>query len=215
MFEALEAGARARNLTILGGFHPGPDDNAPEGCQTLLMLGPSAPAFWPAFSTSSEAQDGLPDPMDRWSERVIGGWAQQIGARALYPFGGPPWLPFFTWARRTGRIHASPIMLLVHDQAGLFVSFRGALALPWAVDLPAAPPSPCLSCSDQPCRTACPVDAFDGSSYDVDRCKSWLRESSGLDCMTSGCRARRVCPVSQNHPRQAEQSAYHMQIFRG
>ncbi|MFK7746631.1 MAG: ferredoxin [Roseobacter sp.] len=153
--------------------------------------------------------------MDRWSTRVIGDWATEIGATALYPFGGAPFLPFFSWATRTGRIHASPIMLLVHDTAGLFVSFRGALALPWHVTLPAPPPNPCDSCTDQPCRTACPVGAFDGSSYDVAGCKSFLGTDAGQDCVGQGCQARSICPVSAAYPRETAQSAYHMHIFKG
>lgn len=214
-YEDLEAEARARHLAILGGFHPGPDDLTLDGCATLLLLGPDEPEFWPAFTASPEWQDGAPDPMDRWSERVIGSWARSMQAQALFPFGGPPYLPFFTWATRSGRIHASPIMLLVHDRAGLFVSFRGALAMPEGIDLPAAPPSPCVSCARQPCRTACPVGAFDSAGYDVSSCRSYLVEDPDQDCMTQGCAARRACPLSQNHPRLAAQSAYHMARFKG
>lgn len=214
-FEQLEAEAAARHLTILGGFHPQPDDQAPEGCATLLLLGPDEPAFWPAFITSPEWQDGAPDPMDRWSVRVIGDWAGTLQAQALYPFGGPPFLPFFSWAKRSGRIHASPIMLLVHDKAGLFVSFRGALALRESIDLPPPPPFPCATCADQPCRSSCPVGALDGTGYDLEGCKSYLDTAPGQDCMGLGCAARRACPVSANHPRLAAQSAYHMARFKG
>ena len=153
--------------------------------------------------------------MDRWSTRVIGDWAEELGARAVFPFGGPPYLPFFSWATRTGRIHVSPIMLLVHDQAGLFVSFRGALALPYHVDLPDPPANPCSTCEDKPCRTACPVDAFDGSAYDVPACKEYLDTDDGEKCMTNGCAARRACTVSGQYPRDSEQSAYHMTMFKG
>lgn len=210
-----ESDARARQLTILGGFHPTTDDKAPEGCRTLLMLGPAEPKFWPAFIGSPEYLDGLPDPMDRWSARVIDALAKKLGATALYPFGGPPYLPFFSWALRTGRIHSSPIMLLVHDTAGLFVSFRGALALSQYVDLPDTPPNPCASCTEQPCRTACPVDAFDGTIYNVSACKTYLGSETGRDCVVNGCAARRTCPVSAMYPRLAEQSAFHMAAFKG
>jgi len=160
-FAELQTQAQARHLTILGGFHPDAADKTPPECKTLVLLGPDEPAFWPAFTQSDEWQNATPDPMDQWSSRVIGEWAHDLGAEALFPFGGPPYLPFFSWATRTGRIHASPIMLLVHDTAGLFVSFRGALALPHHIDLPAPPASPCATCIEKPCRTACPVDALD------------------------------------------------------
>lgn len=214
-YDTLQQQARARYLTILGGFHPDGDTHLPPECRTVLMLGPDEPAFWPAFENTPEWLGNHPDPMDRWSERVIGDWAGEIGGTALFPFGGPPYLPFFSWAQQTGRIHASPIMLLVHDRAGLFVSFRGALALNDRIDLPPPPPKPCDTCSDRPCQTACPVAAFDGSGYNVAACKTYLSSAAGSDCMQQGCAARRACPVSARYPRVQAQSAYHMTIFRG
>lgn len=214
-FAAIQTAAKARHLTILGGFHPNPDDATPEGCKTLLLLGPNEPAFWPAFQRSPEWQDGQPDPMDRWSTRVIGAWAAEMGACALYPFGGPPFQPFYSWALRSGRIHASPVQFLVHDQAGLFVSFRGALALPVHVDLPAAPPCPCDTCIDQPCATACLSSALTRRGYDVPACKSFLKTAKGADNMALGCNVRRACPVSKRFGRIPEQSSYHMRQFAG
>ena len=214
-YAALQKAAKARHLTILGGFHAGPSDELPEGTRTLLMLGPDEPAFWPAFTTSPEWSDGAPDPMDRWSARIIGDWADELGAQALYPFGGPPFQPFYRWALRTGRIHASPVQLLVHDSAGLFVSFRGAIALQELIGLPDAPPSPCDSCEGRPCTTACRADALTTEGYDVPRCKSFLRTPEGEINMTQGCAVRRACPVSQRFGRLPAQSAYHMAQFRG
>lgn len=215
-YAALQEEARARHLDILGGFHPEPDAaHLPPGTGTLLMLGPDEPAFWPAFTQSPEWQDGGPDPMDRWSSRVIGAWATERRATALFPFGGPPFLPFFSWALRTGRLHASPVNFLVHDRAGLMVSFRGALALPERITLPPAPPKPCESCEDQPCRTACPVGALVPAGYDVASCKEFLDTPAGADNLSQGCGVRRACPVSKGFGRLPAQSAYHMAQFKG
>jgi len=213
----IAAAARDRHLSILGGFHAGPEDadTLPPGTGTLLLLGPDEPAFWHAFTASGPYADGAPNPMDRWSRQLIGPLAAKLGGRALYPFGPQPFHPFFSWALRTGRIHASPIRLLVHDRAGLMVSFRGALALPGRVALPPAPPSPCDSCADRPCLTACPVDALNGKGYDVPRCTGFLATPEGRDCMGRGCAARRACPVSQDFPRLDAQSAFHMAHFVG
>lgn len=213
-YAQLEQAALARCLTVLGGFYPGPDDGAPKGCKTLLLLGPDEPAFWPHLRAAPEGQDGLPDPVDRWSARVIGDWAADMqGAQALFPFGGPPHLPFFQWATRTGRLHPSPILFLVHDRAGLFVSIRGALALRDKIDLPAPPPSPCVTCTDRPCLSACPVNALSLQKYDVPLCKSHITTQDSAQCMTTGCAARRACPVSRRFGRLPAQSAYHMQRF--
>lgn len=214
-YAALEQQARTRHLNILGGFHPAAQDSAPAGCQTILLLGPDEPDFWPAFRKGTEGQDGLPDPMDRWSTRVIGDWAATLDATPLYPFGGPPFQPFYAWALRTGRCHASPVQLLVHDQAGLFVSFRGALALRDCVDLPPAPTPPCRTCAAQPCRTACTAQALTPDGYDVPKCKSFLGSPDGAANMAKGCNVRRACPVSQQFGRLSAQSAFHMRSFTG
>lgn len=214
-FDQLQEKAKEKHLTILGAFHPGPEDSLPDACQTLLMLGPDEPLFWPAFEESSEWQDGAPDPMDRWSTRVIGGWADELAAEAFFPFGGPPFQPFYSWALRTGRIHRSPVQLLVHDKAGLFVSFRGALALSEKIDLPTPPSSPCETCDERPCETACSVRALSPDGYDVPKCKSFLATPEGSENMAKGCGVRRSCPVSQRFGRLSDQSAYHMRQFVG
>ncbi|MEL6103221.1 MAG: ferredoxin, partial [Pseudomonadota bacterium] len=79
-YELLESAAALRHLTILGGFHPTPSDDVPEGFQTLLLLGPDeAAGFWAHVTGGPEFADGAPDPVDRWSRRVIGDWADEIG----------------------------------------------------------------------------------------------------------------------------------------
>ena len=181
------------------------DDNG----QTIVLVGPDEPAFWPLFTESPEYKDGSPDPMDRWSRRVLSHVALEMDAEPLFPFGGPPYEPFFTWAIKSGRFWASPIGFLVHDTAGLFASFRGALRL---VDQPTQDVStrPCDCCA-QPCASACPVDAFN-DGYDVAACKAHVASDAGADCRTKGCLARRACPVGQGN-RLPAQAAFHMEAF--
>ena len=149
----------ATGLMVLGGLHPEQTHLAPDGCKTLILLGPRDQHFWPIFANSSEKTDGAPDPLDWWSERVVSDLAKKLGARAIFPFDGPPHAPFYSWALRCGNIFSSSIRLLVRQQMGLYVSFRGALALAWHLDLLQTNPSPCIGCS-APCQSACPVEAF-------------------------------------------------------
>jgi len=198
-------------LDILGGFHPDENDKTPETCKTLLLIGPGD-GFWPHIQSSPEAKEEQKDPIDRWSVRVLTEIAKEIDATPAFPFGGPPYEPFYTWALRTGRVWSSPVMLAVHDTHGLFVSFRGALLLPYHIDLPAPPfRAPCESCG-KPCLTACPVKALTGEGYDVVPCHSFLDTQEGAECMTTGCAVRRACPIGQDL-RAPEQSAYHMSVF--
>lgn len=208
---SLAADAKAHGLTIAGGFHPTPRDDVPAGTQTLLLLAPDGAAFWDIFQQSAYYRDGAPDPIDRWSRHTIGTWACDLGAKALFPFGGPPYQPFHTWALRTGRAFSSPVGFLVHADQGLMISFRGALALKQRVALPAPTEIPCAGCA-APCKTACPVSALTDDGYDVPTCKAFLADDP--DCMSQGCAVRRACPVSQTFDRPHEQSAFHMKAFR-
>jgi epoxyqueuosine reductase len=205
--------AAAHRLEIFGAFHPIAEDGAPKGTATLLLLGPAEPGFWAHVTGEPEFTDAGPDPIDRWSRRVIGRLACDLGAKALFPFTGPPWHPFIAWARRSGRAWESPVGFLVHDRAGLMVSYRGALALSHPIDLPDPPrAAPCATCS-APCLAACPVGALSGAGYDPASCHAFLDTGPGGDCMNHGCAVRRACPLSGKYGRLPEQSAYHMRRF--
>lgn len=206
--------ARADRLMVMGAFHPETGDGLPEFAQTLVLLGPAEPGFWAHVTAAPEFGDGRADPLDRWSRRVIGKLACVCGGKARFPFGGPPWHPFLAWAKRSGRAWGSPVGLLVHDIAGLMVSYRGALVLRTRLDLPRQPAAaPCASCAAQPCLGACPVGALGGASYDVDACHAHLDSGNGMDCLSQGCAVRRACPVSQSYGRVSAQSRYHMSRF--
>lgn len=213
----LERAAQARFLTISCGLDAATcaaRDDLPPGTRSLLLLSPHEPAFWPAFTASAEWLDGQANPMDSWSARVIGGWAQELGAQALFPFGGPPFSPFLSWARASGRVFTSPVGMLVAPGMGLLTSFRGALALSRAVEVPPPVPSPCDGCA-APCLTRCPVSALGTlRGYDVPACKAHLR-TAGEACLEGGCLARRACPAGAAHGRMAAHSAYHMRHFLG
>lgn len=201
--------AGKRQLAVMGVVA----EDLPDGVASLVLLGPAEPGFWDAFTASPEYRDGGADPLDRWSARVIGGLARELGARAFFPFGGPPYQPFIRWAKASGRAHPSPVGLLVHDTAGLMVSYRGALGFAESIDSPPPGPSPCDSCPAKPCLSACPVDAFGRGTYDVATCKADLDKPKN-DCMAKGCAVRRACPVSRTYGRVEAQSAFHMRAFR-
>ena len=211
---AIASAAAAHRLAVLGAFHAEPGDGLPDGTGTLLLFGPDEPGFWPHLTAEPEWQDGAPDPVDRWSARVLTGLAERFGGRAFFPFGGPPYHPFYAWALRSGRAWPSPVALLVHDTAGLMVSYRGAIALTDRIDLPAPPAQPpCARCADRPCLPACPAGALGKQGYDVPACHAYLDTMPDGDCISSGCVTRRACPVSQGYGRLPEQSAYHMRLF--
>jgi hypothetical protein len=205
----ITARAAAHHLAVLGGFACEDEAGLPAGTRTVLMLGPAEPGYWAHLKAQPEW--GGVDPVDKWSRRVIGGMACDLGAKALFPFGGPPYHPFYQWALRTGRVWDSPVRLLVQAEQGLMVSFRGVLALKQRIEVPPVAMRPCDSCA-RPCLSACPADALGAGGYDVPACHAYL-DSAGADCMNFGCAVRRACPVSAAYARLPEHSAYHMGQF--
>jgi len=183
----------------------------PEGAACVVLLSPDEPHWWTHVQQSAEWHDGTADPIDRWSARVLSDLAKATEGRAILPSVGPPYAPFYQWAVASGRTFASPVQLLVHDVAGLFISFRGALALPFVVEDSPRGPSPCGGCS-KPCLTACPVGALVATGYDVPACHGFLDTAAGDACLSGGCAVRRACPVGAER-RAAAQSAHHMRYF--
>jgi ferredoxin len=217
--EAVVAAIRRTGLVPRGAFLLEESERvgALADVRTIVLAGVAAREGWSAFAASPEAGDGADDPLDRWSQRVIEALARELGAKALFPFGGPPFWPFQQWARRAEPVHPSPIGLLIHPRYGLWHSYRGALGLsePLAVPEPAPAPSPCESCTGRWCLKACPVGAFSAAGYDVAACVGHLKSAAGVNCMDAGCRARRACPVGADHVYEPEQANFIMRAFLG
>jgi hypothetical protein len=186
-----------------------------EGLATIVLVGMRGGEGWSGFADAPERRDGLPDPLDRWSRRVVNALAGACGARALYPFDGPPYWPFQRWAMRAEALHVSPLGMLIHPEYGLWHSYRGALGCAEALRIPPMErrASPCEACAARPCLTACPVNAFTSRGYDTDACAAYLRSDAGRACMDEGCLARRACPVGAEYAQGRSQTAFHMRAF--
>ena len=195
-----------------GAFHPGAEDDAPDGTGTILLAGNAGPGMWDAFAAAGRVG---PDALDAWSRAVLEAVARRFEAAALFPFGGPPYLPFQRWAMKAEPLAPSPLGIVIHPDYGLWHGYRGALAFAGRRELPPRDDraSPCESCADRPCLSACPVSAFDGTRYDVPACADYLRTGDGADCMTRACLARRACPVGLEYVYQPAQAEFHMTAF--
>jgi hypothetical protein len=218
--DAIRSRIAEHGLAFRGAFHPDAEDAPPfvsgSGVAgTIVLVGFVGSENWPAFSNAPEAKDGLPDPLDRWSLRVIGELAHAVGATACFPFGMPPFLPFQRWAQKAEPVHPSPLGILIHPDWGLWHAYRGALAFAARLSLPEPdrPVSPCDTCATKPCLSACPVGAFSAAGYDVPACIDHIAASAGIDCMDHGCRARRACPVGARYRYEADHAHFHLRAF--
>jgi hypothetical protein len=227
-------------LILRGGFHPEPGEPGLEGAATIILVGNAGPAMWETFAPHI---DGERNPLDRWTKRVVDPLAEEFGARALYPF-GPDAPPFQRWALRAETLHASPLGILIHPEYGLWHAYRAALLFAERLELPprADAPSPCESCAEKPCLSACPVGAFTAGvsplplrarmplslvkgagegevegarpqpNYDVAACGAHIA-SPEADCLAVGCHARSACPVGEEWRYAEAQTRFHMAAF--
>lgn len=212
MLREITAEVEATGLSLVGAFHPAEGDGLPDEIGTLLLLGPAGPAMWQAFGAAAEAADGRPDPLDRWSRRVIEALARRVDGTAFFPFGGPPWLPFQRWAARGEGAVVSPVAMQATPGRGLWASYRGALGLRARLSLPPSPhASPCLGCP-APCLSACPVGALSAGTYDIPACIDHVLGEAGTACR-GGCLVRASCPAGAAMEPPAGQRAFHMAAF--
>lgn len=205
----------ATGLVVRGGFHPRDDDGVPGNPGTLVLVGNAGPVMWAAFARDRVSYAEHANPLDAWVRDRLTAIAHDLGATALFPFGGSPFLPFQRWAQKAEPVYSSPLGVLIHPDYGLWHAYRGAFAFDAVLDLPPpdARPSPCESCVEKPCLSTCPVTAFGVGGYDVPACVAHIATADGKDCMTLGCRARRACPVGENYVYGPSQAGFHMDAF--
>lgn len=227
-YDAVAAAIAPTGMIARGGFEPRPSDAVPpltdgRAVGTVVVVGNVGGAIWSRFRA---AERRVPDPLDDWTRRVLRPIAAEFGAEYVHP-SDEPFVPIQRWAQRADDVFDSPIGLLVHPDHGLWHAYRGALLFPGPVSgLPrvGTRSSPCVTCVGQPCRTTCPVDAFETDDsagearlvgYDHDRCRTHVRSGREPRCLTAGCAARRACPVNADGRYDTDQMTFHMRAFAG
>ena len=208
-------------LLLIASLRVTDEDHVPDiavgiPARTVLLIGNGGTSFWPKFSCSPECEDGLADPLDRWSRRVGQLLAGEMDGRVIFPFEGPPHAPFLSWAGRTESVVSSRLSLSIHERFGLWHAYRFALAVPELVKESSSNAdlvSPCLNCEDKPCLEVCPVNAFAGQFYRVDSCMDYLVSDDTSACRELGCAARRACPVGKAFTYKPKHAKFHMDAF--
>jgi hypothetical protein len=216
------AAALARHgLRVRGAVGPDPRldgdllSHAP-WAKTLILVGNVGRELWDASGEDIAATPG-PHPLDQWTRQVVDPIAARLQGCALYPFAGPPYWPFQRWAERAEGVRPSPLGIFIHPEYGLWHAYRAAIAVPMIgqVPTPEHRAHPCDTCTDRPCLTHCPVNAFSARGYDVEICVDYVvktRDDSGA-CGHVGCQARLACPVGESWRYGPEQARFHMAAF--
>lgn len=206
-------------LFLRGGFHPDTSDAVPAlpngaPAATVLLAGNAGGAMWEKFSTAGPGPD-IRNPLDSWLKPQIIAAADAVGAHAILPNDGPPYVPIQDWAMRADPIHRSPTGIMIHPEFGLWHVYRAAFLFEEWIEFPLREelPNPCLTCSGQPCLTVCPVDAFKPDRFDYKSCSDHVAGSSGVTCRERGCMARRACPVGRDYAYPRDAQEFHTAAF--
>ncbi|WP_298985305.1 hypothetical protein [uncultured Roseibium sp.] len=210
----------AAGFFVLGGFSPGYGDPIPalksgKHPRSLLLVGSTGQTLWPLLTSSPEFSDEKPDPLDRYTKRILSAIAIANDLEALFPFEGPPFHPFQQWALACGGFSQSPMGVLAHQRYGPWTGFRAALLSELVVEVAVASKvdGPCETCRDKPCISACPVSALSiENGYDVPKCREHLVSMKNASCW-SGCLARRACPIGEDHRQDPANARFHMDCF--
>lgn len=218
--DRLSSALAVHGLILRGAFAFDPNESAPEGpfgqpARAVVLVGQAGAAPWPHFRRWRDGQPAdLENPLDTWCREVIGGVAQDFGARAVSP-SDRPFLTFQQWAMRAEGLKSSPLGILMHPEYGLWHAYRGALLfdVELAVEPAHKPIHLCDACVGKPCLKACPVDAYTPAGFAYEGCLAHVRGPEGKPCRTVGCLDRNACPYGAAYRYPAEVQAFHMKAF--
>ena len=228
-YDTIVATLSKAGLAVRGSFQVDESDSVPtmasgNSAKSMVLVGNIGGSLWPPFVAAhpkeSADNESRPTLLDDWSRHVLTEVAGTLGGSAacmpLFPFEGPPFLPFIRWAQHAEAVIPSPIGPLIHPDYGLWHAYRGALAFAHHVPLPEHEErqNPCDTCVEKPCLSGCPVRAHAHDAFDLSRCMDHVVTDVGSPCMANGCLARQACPVGSEFRYTSNQAHFHMVAFR-
>lgn len=177
----------------------------------LVLLGHAGRDFWNALQR--RGMHGS-DPVDTFTTECVRHWMalQHPGVRWAQVFPGTAPVGLQRLGQLAGWHHAAPFGLGVNTPWGSWFAYRAVVLTnsDWATTPPLSNTHPCATCADQPCVTACPVDALNPAYPPAQRLHTCLaeRQRPASPCMDR-CLARQACPVGGEHRYTQAQTAYH------
>ena len=192
--------------------------------QSGILIGNVGSKMWDRFVRSIEYGDGKPNPMNRWTAKIVGELANSTNGLPIYPFDEPYW-PFQKFAQKAAKVQPSPLGILIHPEFGLWHAFRAVLVFDDPVEVLQSYVSkhyieevqnhPCNDCLEKPCLSSCPVGAIDENGLNPSTCFAHLKTGSDPNCLATGCEARNACPVGSANRYCQEQIQFHMKHYYG
>jgi epoxyqueuosine reductase len=175
----------------------------------LILTAHGGRRFWDALQRFGMK---TADPVDHYSitltRQFVTDYLEDTAVLILYP-GQPFTVPLQQLGELAGWSHPSPIGQGINPEFGLWFAYLTAFLT--KVQLPVTnylnTQSPCQTCIDKPCISACPAAAVQVDAFDMMRCADY-RIRSQSPC-ADRCLARMACPVAPQHQYTLTQIQYH------
>ena len=185
------------------------NDIRPEAYSRLVLLGNGGQQLWPALSRFGMQ---TADPVDYYSLRMahtfINDYLNRADHLILYP--ARYTVPLQQLGALAGWHHPSPLGLGINPTYGLWFAYRVAFlttaGLPLTEKMGGS--SPCHTCTDKPCFSACPAGAVQGvGRLDLPACAGYRLQAQS-PCQDR-CLSRLACPIAPEHRYPMKQVNYH------
>ena len=185
-----------------------------DGAQRALVVGSGGPTFFDRFEAAGvEAVDGAPNPLDRYTRRVVDAAVTSVlgslgvGHAVFFPFAGlSPLIPFQRLGRAAGVGPPGPLGLQIHPVYGPWWAYRALIVVDRALHTGPSLEDTCSGCP-APCVGACPGAAVSTAGFSIPACHA---ERLRAPACRLSCAARIACVRGPEHRYRDEELAFHM-----
>jgi len=176
----------------------------------LVLTGHGGRTLW---SKLQKTDIDKTNPVDSYSlnltQQFINKYLAESNSLIIYP-AEEYLVPLGQLGELAGWSHPSPIGQSINAELGVWFAYRTAFLT--TADLPIitnpSTDSPCLSCVDKPCLSACPAGAT-GENFVINLCAQYRLQPKS-PC-ADRCLARMACPIAPEHHYTLPQIQYHYQ----
>ena len=176
---------------------------------SLVLIGHGGRQMWQALTAFGMK---TAHPVDHFSlvmaQRFIDEFLDAPSTLMLYPTGYN--IPLQQLGALVGWHHPSPLGLGINETYGVWFAYRAAFltTLPLPSIKNPMTTTPCGTCRDKPCVSACPAHAVQGvNHFKVTACIDFRLQAQST-CQDR-CLSRLACPVTPEHRYNMDQLNYH------
>jgi hypothetical protein len=176
----------------------------------LIIFAHGGRRMWKSAQASKFAD--ADEPVDSFSIDLVRRYFAKACSEnifeVLYPGSKQP-VPLQKLGQLAGWHHSSPFRVGVNQVWGSWFAYRVVVLAD--TEFEPTPPltaaSPCHSCTEKPCLSACPAEALERGDFSLKLCIAY-RLTNDSQCKTQ-CLSRLACPVAPEHRYSMEQINYH------